>query len=382
MDPLKYIIQVQKTLATQNALIFQAPGRINIIGEHTDYNQGLCIPAAIDKSIYFGITPSHETEIISLDQNNNWFPKQDKRMPDWAIYFKGVMDLLKQKGYSWPYFKLVFGGDLPIGAGLSSSSAITCGFISILNEFAELNISKEKLTSLAVQAEKASGLDGGMMDQICIMNGKKDHALMIDCSNWKYIYLPISFPDVSWLVVDTKVKHKLVDTEYNSRSTSCREILQTAKQMFHEMNSLSQLDENMISKIKSQLSKGKSEMLQYIFDENMRVIRMEDAINHSDFNSMGNLLFEGHDGLRKQYQVSCEELDFLVDYAKHNGSAYGARMMGGGFGGSTLHLIPQSTKQNYQIGIANAYKNRFGFYPEVFEAVTCDGVHEERGKEQ
>ncbi len=382
IDPEFYIASIRDTLSSTNVLMFKAPGRINIIGEHTDYNQGLCMPATIDKCIYFGIIPSHETEVISLNQGNNWFPTQEHNRLDWAIYFKGLMDLLKQQGYSWPYFKMAFGGDLPSGAGLSSSSAITCGFISIINQFAELNIDKEKLTQYAVKAEKASGLDGGMMDQICIMNGKKDHALMIDCSNWKYIYLPVSFTDVCWLIVDTKVTHKLIDTEYNSRSNSCKELLQTAKQYFSGISSLSQLDEEKIHKLSAQITRSKLNMLKYIFEENMRVIGMEDAIKRSDFGSMGNLLFDGHEGLRKLFQVSCRELDFLVDYAKYNGIAYGARMMGGGFGGSTLHLISQSAKQVYQSGIANAYRNRFGYEPDVFEAKFGNGVGEKRSKKQ
>lgn len=376
MKSTTHIIRIHNTLTKPNSLIFKSPGRINIIGEHTDYNQGLCMPAAIDKSIYFGIIPSHETEIISVNQGNNWFPTQQHNMPDWAIYFKGVMDFLKQQGYSWPYFKLAFGGDLPSGAGLSSSSAIACGYISILNQFAELNINKEKLTQYAVQAEKASGLDGGMMDQICIMNGKKDQALMIDCSNWKYIYLPVSFPDVSWIIVDTKVKHRLVDTEYNSRSNSCKELLQTAKQYFSEISSLSQLDEEKIHKLSTQITRSKLKMLNYIFEENMRVIGMEDAIKRLDFDSMGNLLLDGHEGLRNQYKVSCEELDFLVDYAKLNGSVYGARMMGGGFGGCTLHLVPLIEKENYENGISNAFKNRFGYLPGIIEVNIEDGVRE------
>jgi galactokinase len=374
MDSAAYITIIQEALRSANGLMFKAPGRINIIGEHTDYNQGLCMPAAIDKSIYFGIIPSHETEIISVNQGNNWFPVQENKMPDWAIYFKGVFDLLKQQGYSWPYFKLAFGGDLPSGAGLSSSSAITCGFISILNEYANLSIAKEKLTQFAVQAEKASGLEGGMMDQISIMNGKKDHALMIDCSNWKYIYIPVSFTDVCCIIIDTKVKHRLVDTEYNSRSKSCGEILQTAKQIFSEINSLSQLNEEQIHKLSTHLTKSKHEMLKYIFEENMRVIGMEDAIKRSNYIAMGNLLFEGHEGLRKQYKVSCEELNFLVDYARNNCYPFGARLMGGGFGGCTLHLVPMNEKVNYETGIANAFKNRFGYLPGIIEVNIEEGV--------
>jgi galactokinase len=354
--------------------MYKAPGRINIIGEHTDYNLGLCMPAAIEKYIYLGITASHETHCISLNQDNTWSLHQTKNIPDWAVYFKGVMDLLKLKGYSWPAFTLCFGGNLPIGAGLSSSSAITCGFISLLNEFAELNISKQQLTQWAVQAEKASGLDGGMMDQICIFHAKQHHTMLIDCASWKYNYIPGTFDEVSWLIVNTRIKHKLVDTDYNQRSHTCMLILKIAQDKFTEIKNLSELDDPQIAELSSYLTPTMQNYLHYISEENMRVMAMEDAMNRKDFNTMGKVLCSGHEGLRKLYKVSCDELDFLVNYAQQSGIAFGSRMMGGGFGGSTLHLLPKSKLQEYKSGIFNAYKNRYGLEAELIEGNLGNGL--------
>ncbi|MBK8485481.1 MAG: galactokinase [Saprospiraceae bacterium] len=374
MELKEFLDKLPQDFENEKTIFYKAPGRINIIGEHTDYNGGLCLPAAIDKSIYFALTPSYETEIISLNEGNHYLLGQSKSPVDWAIYFKGVLDLLKEKAYQWPYFKLAFGGNLPSGAGLSSSSAITCGFISILNDFAELNLSKDKLTSLSVIAEKASGLDGGMMDQITILNAKKNHVLLINCDTWSIQYIQIPDSQTCWLVVDTKIKHKLVDTEYNARSKACEEIRIIARNLFGEIKSISQLNNFQQIEVCKHLSLQKQHFLNFVLSENIRVKSMVAALKNSDFTQAGKLLFEGHDGLRKWYLVSCDELDFLINYASHNSMAYGARMMGGGFGGSTLHLIEKSTKEKYIIGIKSAYKNRFGFEPNVFEAILETGV--------
>ncbi|MBK9108757.1 MAG: galactokinase [Saprospiraceae bacterium] len=367
-------LQFKKHFDQDPIMVYRAPGRINIIGEHTDYNEGLCLPAAIDKSIYFGLIPSNETLIYSFDQQNSWYPGQTSNLPNWAVYFQGILDLLKQRGFNWPYFKLGFGGDLPSGAGLSSSSAITCGFIALLDEFSSWNLNIRELTKFAVEGEKASGLHGGMMDQICIFNGRKDHALLIDCSNWNFTCIPAYLKAYSWLVVDTRVKHRLVETAYNNRSFSCIRINQNIASLFKDKKSISQLDGEQFIHLKTKLQPNDRSLAEYIVDENARVLKMVKAIEDQNILQAGMLLFEGHEGLRKKYKVSCTELDFLINYAKHSEIAAGARMMGGGFGGSTLHLLPETFVSDYQRRIQNAYKNRFGFRPLCFEANICNGL--------
>lgn len=356
-------------------MMYRAPGRLNIIGEHTDYNQGKCLPAAIAQSVYLALAPAYETQVFSLNQENTWYPGQFNKQPDWAIYFQGVMDYMKSKGYSWPAFKLMFGGDLAPGSGLSSSSAITCGFISILDEFSSWNISSHDLTKFAVQSEKASGLDGGMMDQISILHGKKNHALFIDCQLWTFQYIPTLIPGYQWLIADTGVRHRLVDSEYNSRSGACKQILKKLKLTFPLLPSLSALTVTEQDQALRHLSPEERNLASYVWDENRRVGEMVDALSNGNVKRVGDLLFEGHNGLQLKYRVSCQELDFLVGYAKQSDIAVGARMMGGGFGGCTLHLIPESETVPYQIGMSNAFKNRFGYNIHSFPAFVEDGVH-------
>ncbi|MBK8956523.1 MAG: hypothetical protein IPM34_13350 [Saprospiraceae bacterium] len=355
-------------------MTYKAPGRVNIIGEHTDYNAGFCLPAAIDQSVFFALSASNETRIHSFNQNDSWYPGQTKNQPDWAVYFNGVLQLLKEKGYSWPYFNLGFGGDLVIGAGLSSSSALTCGFISILDEFSSWNLSIEQLTKFAVQAEKASGVDGGMMDHISIMHGKKDHALCIDCMDWSFQYIPVVMDHYKWLVADTKVKHHLIHTDYNSRSAACKKLNEIIHSIYPDKYFISQLSFSELQQLKSQISPRQFEMAFFILEENIRVQNMAIALQEHNTNLACSILFDGHEGLRSLYKVSCQELDFMVNFSKYSGLQTGARMVGGGFGGCTLHLVPSPMINSYSSGLSNAFKNKFGYEPHCFEAQFGDGV--------
>jgi len=355
-------------------MIYRAPGRLNLIGEHTDYNQGYCLPAAIQQSVYFALAPAHETVVRSMDHGDQWYPGQSIGVPDWAIYFKGVMEWMKDKGYSWPYFKLMFGGDLPVGAGLSSSSAIVCGFIALLDEFSSWNVPTDQLTRFAVKAEQASGVDGGMMDQICIMNGKKDHALFIQCSDWTHRFVPIHLEGFRWLIADTGVRHRLIDSDYNKRSFACKSILRKLKTVFPELQSLSDCKGIAAETIRSLTDATEYAYLSYVLEENQRVLEMVNALHEHQVERVGNLLLEGHQGLKNKYQVSCDELDFLVAFSRQSGVARGARMMGGGFGGSTVHLVPVDQLETYKCGMANAYQNKFGRSPLIFPADIVDGV--------
>lgn len=354
-------------------LMVRSPGRINLIGEHTDYNSGLCLPAAISQSIYFGIQSSDKRSIKSLDRNEECTEFTNRF--DWEVYFKSVLDLLQKEGFSIPGFKIFFGGDLPSGAGLSSSSSITCGFAFILNEFFSLGISKPKLTEFAVKAEKANGLMGGMMDQISIMNGLKNHALFIDCADWSFKTIPIHLENKTWLIVDTKVKHKLVDSDYNKRSISCQSI---QKKLFENniINSnICEVTENQLFETKKYINADEFTLLEYVVEENQRVLDFVFQLKNNNTEAIGHILLKGHEGLRNKYKVTCEELDFLIDIATKDSQCLGARMMGGGFGGSTIHLISSESVEEYSNKITQLYNSRFGFNPHIFKALIEDGVH-------
>lgn len=366
--------QLSAILRTEPSMVFTAPGRINIVGEHTDYNAGWCLPAAIDLGVYFAIAPASETIIYSLNQNNSWSPGQVSHCPDWSVYFKGAMELLKSKGFSWPYFKLAFGGDLPIGAGLSSSSALSCGFVAILDEWSGWNFDLESLCQIAIESERACGLEGGTMDQISIFNGKEDHALLINCADETFQYVPVKLDNYSWLITDTKVKHNLVDSEYNSRSRKCKEVLGKVKNLYPDIYSLSSLNFNHLKSLNKELDPFEYDILEYILSENERVHNFCNFLKEKKIIEAGAILYDGHDGLRLSYKVSCPELDFLVSFAWHHSAAIGARMMGGGFGGSSLHLVLDARFEEYKTAISNAYFNRYGFKPFIHKVNTGNGV--------
>lgn len=355
-------------------MVVRAPGRMNLLGEHTDYNGGWCLPAAIQHSVYLGLVPSAETSVWSIDQGNSWIPGQWKDRPSWAIYFEGAMAFLRERGMTWPAFRLAFGGDLPVGAGLSSSSAITCGLVSLLDHYASWEFSAEQCAALAVEAERRAGVAGGMMDQLCIFHACRDMAMLLDCTTVSYSYLPAVIPGHGWLIADTRVRHHLPDSDYNKRSLACREIFYRALELFPGIPSLSVLDEGQIQELYAILTPPHSEYARYVFEENARVLEMAGALGEGEALKAGTLLLAGHEGLRRQFGVSCPEADFLVNHARRSELALGARIMGAGFGGCTLHLINSRDMDAYSRGITNAFKNRFGWEPHVFEAVPSDGI--------
>lgn len=355
-------------------IVVKSPGRINLIGEHTDYNQGLCLPAAIDRAVFIGLSKSETSQINALYVHNSW-TESSLVKPDWLVYFKGVIDLLKQRGIQIPPFSLDFTSTLPSGAGLSSSSAICCGFLFGLNELFNWNFSTTEMTQMSVRAEQASGLMGGMMDQISIFNGKKDHALLIHCDTWEFEYINAQLNDMVWLIVDTKVKHKLVDTDYNSRSSACATITSKLQKYIPNLKAISGLNIGQLNTSLPHLTPTELDYLSYVLEENERVKSFALGLKDHNIHDLSSLLFSGHEGLRYKYSVSCPELDFLVDFAKSNPINHGARMMGGGFGGSTLHLLQSSDVQKYSNEIGKAYYDQFGFLPDIFEAVIDDGIH-------
>jgi len=354
-------------------MIVRAPGRINLIGEHTDYNQGLCMPATIDRSIYLGLNEAEQWNIKAIDNDETWLDGQNWN-PDWLVYFKGAIQLARENGLPIMPLKLAFGGNLPAGAGLSSSSSICCGFCFALNEHFGWKLDLNSLTKFAVQAERQSGLEGGMMDQISILNGKEGCALLIDCKDWTFTSYPMVLQDHSWLIVDTKIKHKLVDTDYNSRSQTCQEILLKLQKAGLSIKSLGEVDNSHLTRAKNILTEYQFPFLQYQVEENQRVKKFALALSKKDPKELGIILLEGHQGLKDLYKVSCDELDFLVDFASQDPRAEGARMMGGGFGGSSIHLVDKNTITSYQSDLAICYYQQFGIHADFFEAEVSDGL--------
>jgi len=352
------------------ALALKAPGRANIIGEHTDYNDGYVLPFAIDQGIYFYAKSSTNSisKIHALDVDDAFQFKQLKEIelfPPWFEYLKNALTLLQ---IDKP-FEMCFGGNLPLGAGMSSSSALTTGFISILNELFSLNLSSEELIQYASMAENGTGIEGGKMDQTSILLGEKDHVLLIDCYLQEVEKIPLNLKESKFVLFDSGVQHKLAETAYNQRRNTCRELLQISHKHLGK-NSFRGLNINELESIRDLLTHNQWSCGKYVLEENQRVLKTVQLIRESNEN-FGDILFDGHDGLSQLYNVSCPELDLLVSLAKGHSGIKGARLMGGGFGGCTINLIKKDA--DYSDLIRQFKKQYTGF--KEYEISPSQGIH-------
>lgn len=349
-----------KEFETQPLLVF-SPGRINLIGEHTDYNNGFVFPAAVDKGIYIAIqkSTSKSSSIIALDKEEAFSFSIQKVSKidngDWRNFVLGVVAEIQKKKEIPDNFNLVFCGDIPSGSGLSSSAALENGIGFAINELFSLGLSKNELILISQKAEhNFVGVQCGIMDQYASMFGKENSALLLDCQNLKSSIYPIDFKDYEILLINSNVKHNLADSAYNDRRKVCESI--AAK---FEKTSLRELSKSDLLDIKDSITKEDFQKALYVFEENERVLSAGKAIENNSLKELGELLFASHEGMKNQYKITCEELDYLVDLAKNNPNVLGARMMGGGFGGCTINLVHKNHIETYQKEVAVAYANRF-----------------------
>lgn len=334
-------------LFNQKPLLVRSPGRVNIIGEHTDYNEGFVLPAAIDKAIYIAIG-KRDDDTISLYTNefaeehqsslNNLEPSEQH----WANYVLGVADQLQSRGYKIGGFNLVFDGDIPIGAGMSSSAAVECATAFGLNEIFNLNIPTIELVEISQKAEHSfAGVLCGIMDQFASMFGKKDNLIKLDCRSLAYEYVPLKLDGIKIVLLNTNVKHSLASSEYNTRRLQCTEGVAMIKDFYPDVNSLRDVTMPMLD----QYVKPKDDIIykrcKYVLEENKRLLQAAEDLKKGQIESLGKRMFLSHEGLKNEYEVSCAELDFLVDFVSNEDAVLGARMMGGGFGGCTINLVKE-----------------------------------------
>ncbi len=338
-----------------------SPGRINLIGEHTDYNQGYVLPAAIDMGIVMAIQKSKEPgcTATAIDVSETFSFGLDRLIPKlnggWLNYIMGIVSEIQKKDKKIPPFNVVFGGNIPPGAGLSSSAALENALVFSLNELFQLGFSKMEMILISQAAENNFvGVQCGIMDQFASMFGEKDCALFLDCKSMEAEVTPIQNDEFTLLLLDTRVKHSLADTAYNERREVCYKV---AQQM--GVPSLRELDLHTLIENRDQFTDDSFQKALFVLEENARVLGAAAALKNNDLKALGTLLFESHDGLQHQYKVSCKELDFLVDMARESDDVLGARMMGGGFGGCTLNLIKKNKVASF-IGFVNEkYSARF-----------------------
>ena len=343
-------------------LIVEAPGRINLIGEHTDYNDGFVLPAAIDKKATFAIALNNDSlfRFYASDLDKYFETKEIKPAPaefQWANYLLGVLAQFKKQGVELRGVDCVFESNIPIGAGLSSSAAIECGFAFGLNELFNTQIPKYKLALMAQKAEhEYAGVMCGIMDQYASMFGMSDHVFRLDCRTHEHAYFSFEMKDLVIVLCDTQVKHELASSEYNTRREECDKGVQILKKFDKSVNALRDADTMLMEKHKGSFDPITFKRCQYVVKENERVLNACDALEKYDFDAFGKLMYQSHDGLQHEYEVSCKELDILVDLTREIDFVYGARMMGGGFGGCTINLVKQTFIEDFKQKITDGYR--------------------------
>ena len=347
--------------------IFLSPGRINIIGEHIDYNDGFVLPAAINKYICFAISKNENSECTivakDLDEtyhfncNNNLKPI-DKM---WANYILGVVHQLKEREFKMQGFNMVFSSTIPMGAGLSSSAALECGVGFAMNSIFNLGLSKKEITLIGQKSEHTfAGVNCGIMDQFASVFGKKNKVIKLDCNTLEYEYHKADFNNYSLLLLDSNVKHTHLTSGYNVRRQEVEEGMSIIKQHFPEVKTFRNCNENIILELREKLGETLFKRCYFVVKEIQRVQDAVIAIENSDFKKLGELMTETHIGLSKEYEVSCDEIDFLVDSVKNENSVLGSRMMGGGFGGCSINLVEKGSENELINKIASQYKTAFG----------------------
>ncbi|AUP77560.1 galactokinase [Flavivirga eckloniae] len=364
------------TFKTEPLLVF-SPGRINIIGEHTDYNDGFVFPAAVDKGIAAAIQKSdtNVSTAYALDKDSRIEFELDKLKPSvegsWENYVLGVVAEIQNRNKVLGNFNIVFKGDIPGGAGMSSSAALENSVVFGLNELFNLGLTKHEMILISQKAEhNYVGVKCGIMDQYSSMFGIKDNALLLDCRTVESKPYEIDFKDHQLMLINTNVKHSLSDSAYNDRRSACESIADLLG-----IKALRDATEADLEAIKDKVTPENYQKALYVIQENNRAIKASKAIEDNDLNTLGNLIFQSHNGLQHQYKVSCDELDFLVDQAKANDHVLGARMMGGGFGGCTINLVAKDEAKAFGEAASVAYENKFNKACSVYFIKLSEGTH-------
>ena len=346
--------------------VFRSPGRVNIIGEHTDYNNGFVLPAAIDKAVYVGISKRSDDQIFLYSEEFNEEHNTDlvTVMPtdkQWPNYILGVVDQLKKRGYEIHGFNLNIDGDVPVGAGLSSSAAVECSVVFALNEIFELGIEKEELAEIGQKAEHTfAKVMCGIMDQFASVFGKEDHVIKLDCQTLDYEYVPLKLEGYKLLLLNTNVKHSLASSEYNTRRAECAEGVELINSGGENVTSLREVTIDMLDRHVKPQNETVYRRCKYVVEENQRLLTACEALQNGDLETLGQKMYGSHDGLSKEYEVSCKELDFLVEAVRDNPAVLGARMMGGGFGGCTINIVKEEEIDTLVQQLTTQYKEAMG----------------------
>lgn len=355
----------------------KSPGRINIIGEHTDYNDGFVLPAAIDKYAYVSVG-KRDDDTISLyaTEFSSAFETTiadiAPRPGQWTNYILGVVDEMVKRNLKIGGFNLVLSADIPVGAGLSSSAAIECAAGYALDQLFGLRLSKFDIARIGQLAEHFAGLQCGIMDEFASCFGKKDHALKLDCRSLEYEEVPLSLAGYKILLLNTNVSHSLASSEYNTRKEECDAGVEMVKKHHSDVLNLRDVTVDMLDEyVKDPLVYKRC---RFVIEENNRVHQSVEYMKKGDIKGLGQQMLRSHKGLSKEYEVSCAELDWLVDAVKDNEAVAGSRMMGGGFGGCTINIVKEEAIEKLVDGLKARYEEKFGKKLSVYEANTSGGT--------
>ena len=360
----------------QSGTMYASAGRINLIGEHTDYNEGYVFPGAIDKVIMAEIRPNgtDKVRVYSIDIDDYvefGLNEEDAPSQSWARYVFGVCREIIKRGGVVKGFDAVFAGNVPLGAGLSSSAALESCFAFALNDlFNDNKIEKFELARIGQSTEhNYCGVKCGIMDQFASVMGRKGNLMRLDCRSSEFEYFPFNPTDYSLVLVDSRVKHELKDSPYNKRRESCERVAATLGRP-----SLRGAKMEELNAIKDKISEEDYKRACFVIGEEARVLAVCDALNAGDYETVGKKMYETHEGLSKDYEVSCVELDFLNEEAKKLGVT-GSRIMGGGFGGCTINLVKTDLHDKFVTAIIERFEEKYGHAPMIYDVVISDGAH-------
>lgn len=379
MMDLKAIKNKFNSLFGNELSLYTSPGRINLIGEHTDYNGGFVFPGAIDKGIYAAINPNGSDKIraYSIDyQAMAEFGMREEDAPKepWARYIFGVVREMQKRGFEPKGFDTVIAGDVPLGAGMSSSAALESTFAYALNDIYNLGIDKFELARIGQSTEhNYCGVKCGIMDQFASIFGKKGHLMRLNCATMEFEYFPFDPKGYKVVLLDTVVKHELASSAYNKRRESCENACNQIKRNHKEINYLSDASYNLLEEVKNEISNEDFMRAKYVIGEKQRVLDVCDALEKGDYETVGDRMYGTHYGMSKEYEVSCDELDFLNDIAKECGVT-GSRVMGGGFGGCTINLVKDELYDKFIATAKEKFNKKFGHEPKVYDVVISDGA--------
>ena len=359
--------------------VYASPGRINLIGEHTDYNGGFVFPGAIDKGMIAEIKPSGTDKVraFSIDMNDYaefGLNEEDAPKASWARYIFGVCRECIKRGGKVGGFDTVFAGDVPLGAGMSSSAALESTYAFALNELFALGIDKFELARIGQSTEhNYCGVNCGIMDQFASIFGKAGNLIRLDCRSLEYKYFPFHPTGYKLVLLDSVVKHELASSAYNKRRQSCETAAAAIRRNHPEVEFLRDATMQMLGEVKNDISAEDYMRAEYVIEEVQRVLDVCEALEKDDYETVGQKMYETHHGMSKLYEVSCEELDFLNDVAKKCGVT-GSRVMGGGFGGCTINLVKDELHDGFIKEAVESYTKKFGHAPKVYEVVISDGA--------